>query len=535
MMILPAAAVLPVAMLAFVHPPTGTQLQSPSLLLSPRVRVRNLVRCSLGERMEEIVDEVGLEQRASLVELPVMFVSEGDRYTFDFERWAVHRSPSRYYRLLFGILFGVTSRRIFPVMVALVSFASLVCIYGQLCLTNPNLVTLQLPLTPFELTAPALGLLLVFRSDNSNARFKEGSELSWEISSSIRSAMRRLLAWTAAPHVPESERAAANELVHACGLLHGWIMTEHLRCGEGEGAACPIPGRHDDLLAAALGEEGTRGLEAFEGWQAPTPYLGIEAISIGASQRLPSLTDQELVAFDESLSTVSASLGIRPLQIGSISRLDPRPLSYRACGAAGPSVPSTHLLIHTFSSHQVTDALGTCEAFLRTPIPLGYTRYSVRFLWVWLTMLPFALTRTYNGFQLGTWWEGKVDEPWPLVVASVGLIGSVLLSIEDIAVQIEEPFAVLPLDFQHRWLLRDVEKSQQLLEFSMGNATAAADLLEASARRSPSTRERVETSRPPSVSRSVRQRLAELNELLEEGLITEREHKDTRKAILSSL
>ena len=30
--------------------------------------------------------------------------------------------------------------------------------------------------------------------------------------------------------------------------------------------------------------------------------------------------------------------------------------------------------------------------------------------WVWLTLLPFALTRTFCGFQVGTWWEGKVDD-----------------------------------------------------------------------------------------------------------------------------
>ena len=29
-------------------------------------------------------------------------------------------------------------------------------------------------------------------------------------------------------------------------------------------------------------------------------------------------------------------------------------------------------------------------------------------LQVWLTLLPFALTRTFCGFQAGTWWEGKV-------------------------------------------------------------------------------------------------------------------------------
>ena len=201
---------------------------------APRVR---LPHCVLGKRLRteigEFLEESKLERAATVVELPVMFLSKeeqqldefgllgkGERAsTFAFERWAEHRSSSRYYRLLLGVLLGVTSRRVLPVLVALLSFSCLVCFYAQQCLTDPNLVTLQLPLTPFELTAPALGLLLVFRSDNAYARFKEGSELSWEISTSIRSAMRRLLAWTAAPHIPQSERNAAAELVTAPSKL----------------------------------------------------------------------------------------------------------------------------------------------------------------------------------------------------------------------------------------------------------------------------------------------------------------------------
>ena len=181
---------------------------APSLVRHATVRVapRNrLPQCLLGQRvrdeMVEIKEEIDMERAAALVELPVMFISKqelqldelgllekGERpSTFDFERWTQHRSSSRYYRLLLGVLFGVTTRRVLPVLLANVIFSSLVCIYAQLCLTNPDLVTLQLPIQPFELTAPALGLLLVFRSDNAYARFKEGSELSWEMSTSIRS------------------------------------------------------------------------------------------------------------------------------------------------------------------------------------------------------------------------------------------------------------------------------------------------------------------------------------------------------------
>ena len=39
----------------------------------------------------------------------------------------------------------------------------------------------------------------------------------------------------------------------------------------------------------------------------------------------------------------------------------------------------------------------------------------------------------------------------------------IFLSIEDIAVQIEEPFSILPLIKCHKWLLTDVRRTQALV------------------------------------------------------------------------
>ena len=98
-----------------------------------------------------------------------------------------------------------------------------------------------------------------------------------------------------------------------------------------------------------------------------TPYLAITALSLGVSRRLTSLTDQETVSIDEEFS-------------------------------------------------KMTEALGKCEKLLRAPIPLGYTRYSVRFLWLWLSLLPFALAGTFAEFGVGTWWE---DKPQPALAVAV--------------------------------------------------------------------------------------------------------------------
>lgn len=62
----------------------------------------------------------------------------------------------------------------------------------------------------------------------------------------------------------------------------------------------------------------------------------------------------------------------------------------RDCSTAAPSVhmpctdtPPMSTVPPVCSESFVQDALGTCERILRTPIPLGYTRHTSRFLMIW--------------------------------------------------------------------------------------------------------------------------------------------------------
>jgi predicted membrane chloride channel (bestrophin family) len=76
------------------------------------------------------------------------------------------------------------------------------------------------------------------------------------------------------------------------------------------------------------------------------------------------------------------------------------------------------------------DSMGTCERILREPIPLSYTRHTSRFMIIWLSMLPFSL------------WEPCRWAEVPVCTA----VAFLLLGIEEIGVQIEEPFSILPLE-----------------------------------------------------------------------------------------
>lgn len=76
------------------------------------------------------------------------------------------------------------------------------------------------------------------------------------------------------------------------------------------------------------------------------------------------------------------------------------------------------------------DCHGACERLLKTPIPLSYTRHTSRFLVIWLALMPFTLWKTCH---------------WAIIPVSA-VIAFLLLGIEEIGVQIEEPFGILPLE-----------------------------------------------------------------------------------------
>eukprot|EP00798_Chlamydomonas_sp_ICE-L_P006449 gene6449-3080_t len=119
------------------------------------------------------------------------------------------------------------------------------------------------------------------------------------------------------------------------------------------------------------------------------------------------------------------------------------------------------------------DVLGGCERLLRAPIPVSYTRHTARFLFLWLTILPFSLYPS-----LGIW-----------TIPTVFGISGVLCGIEEIGVQCEEPFGVLPLDVICNRIQADVMSTlkedtdaKQLLFITMHRKERVSDIC---AKRSP--------------------------------------------------
>ena len=95
--------------------------------------------------------------------------------------------------------------------------------------------------------------------------------------------------------------------------------------------------------------------------------------------------------------------------------------------------------------HQIVDVVGICERILRTPIPLAYSIHLKQLLMIYCLSLPFQM----------------VEEMQLMTAPIVALISFTLLGIEEIGVQIEDPFGHdandLPLDHICNTMLRNIE------------------------------------------------------------------------------
>jgi len=99
----------------------------------------------------------------------------------------------------------------------------------------------------------------------------------------------------------------------------------------------------------------------------------------------------------------------------------------------------------------MVDSLGSCERILRTPMPLAYAIHLKQLLLLYCLFLPFQIVG-----DLG-WWTGFV----------VALVGFTLFGIEEIGIEIENPFGRdpndLPLDAICAAMQRNMEDLMSLI------------------------------------------------------------------------
>ena len=158
--------------------------------------------------------------------------------------------------------------------------------------------------------------------------------------------------------------------------------------------------------------------------------------------RVDPRTQLERVVGAETADAYVSGGGNVPLRMHAATSLALR--DALACGMPrGPHHQAEELV------SEMGKIVGGAERIQSTPIAISYTRHTSRSLMLWLLTLPFALWPTMG---------------WASVPAQF-LVTYMMLGIDEIGVQIEEPFGVLPVKPLAEVCERDVRALDQQLGF----------------------------------------------------------------------
>jgi putative membrane protein len=298
------------------------------------------------------------------------------RTVFSHKDWVTHRSSDRLKKNLNGIFFSGIVRQLFEEISLVTAIATGVVVWNSILSPEFGLPTLCLPTQPFTLSSPALGLLLVFRTNASYQRWLEARMRWGTIITQSRNVVRMASTWAPVDSYNEAGKEALDRLVVAAWLFPRSIMNK-----------LTGPDDDDDYKDELLKQFGGDEYASFV-------------------SRILSAPDRPLAAL------MNLSLAVNAL-----------PIDMKRCVEIDKS-----LVV-------LGDSLGACERIFTSPVPLVYTRHTARFLSLWMLLLPFAM---YAEFAKSS------TLALPLVPASA-ILALFLFGIEELAVQLEEPFSILPM------------------------------------------------------------------------------------------
>lgn len=309
------------------------------------------------------------------------------RTVYTHEDWVKHRSPNRFGKNLMTFGSSGIFKNLANEVLATTSVASFIvawnCVFGTYqdlggvvhngLLHDSIIPILALPLAPFTLASPSLGLLLVFRTNTSYQRWDEARK-NWGMNiNHTRDLVRMGNAYYDRSAV--SDERAQEDLDRLA--LCTWSFVRSMK-------------RH---LSPEWEDEEDFKKELFE----KLPEQQAQTIINAAHRPNRALQD---------LSTAIENLPMHFIRKNEVHR----------------------------AATIFEDNLGSSERLLSSPVPVFYSRWTARFLSVWLLLLPFALYE-----PLGNSWN-HID-----MIPITAALSIFLFGIEELATQLEEPFTILPM------------------------------------------------------------------------------------------
>mmetsp|Transcript_6624 Transcript_6624/g.10082 ORF Transcript_6624/g.10082 Transcript_6624/m.10082 type:complete len:410 (+) Transcript_6624:87-1316(+) len=272
------------------------------------------------------------------------------RTVYTHNEWVKHRSSDRFIRNISSMYNSGVYKSLGREVFATTAIATFLVVFNALTggytdfdgvqheAIISSLPQLTLPLTPFTLLSPSLGLLLVFRTNSSYGRWDEARKF-WGLNiNHTRDLNRMATAWYGHDGIPVDPTLRAEHLRQVSLMTWAFVrsMKRHLSPpAEDEEAYV------SELNARLAPEQAQAMIDA-----AHRPNRALYDLSV-AIDRLP-MHFMRKNAINKNLSIFE-------------------------------------------------DTLGGSERLLSSPVPLFYSRHTARFLSTWLLLLPFAMYEPFNG------------------------------------------------------------------------------------------------------------------------------------------
>ena len=336
---------------AFVPSPIkGTGIgNSPTRVVPPTAKRASIgsppppSRVVLGSGSGTLEEDPLADVRTSYIEVSRQY--RRTRYTHD--DWLKHRSPDRFLSNLAEFSTSGIYRGILKEVGTVAAIASFVVLWnvflGEGWTDSAGihhdtfgLPLLKLPLTPFTLASPSLGLLLVFRTNSAYRRWDEARKAWGLVINNSRNIARMGTAWINEPD--EEVRQRKLDRLAKCIWAFPRSLARHMES--------PYTGEADYVadLRDRLDPEHADGL-------------------IQAAHR------PNRALFD--LATAVNDLSMHSLRRNEIDK----------------------------SIVVLGDQKGASERLFSSPVPLFYTRHTARFLTVWMLLLPLGLYDSFQSMN----------------------------------------------------------------------------------------------------------------------------------------
>ena len=327
--------------------------------------------------------------------------------------WIRHRNPTnpagRIFTNIRGMFFSGIIRQMRSDIAMVTLVATFVVLWNDYIVpwsesdthaTLTNLPDLDLPLSAFTLSSPALGLLLVFRTNASYQRWLEARARFSVVETHTRNTVR--MAVTFCPNNDQGllSTHTYERLVQLAAA--SWLVARTMM----------------NVLAGPAADDEAYRAELMEYYR---PY---DADLVDFLLTVNDKNDDNNDDDDDASSTQ-----IQPDQRAQVALLQ------LSLALDAIPVDEKRRVEIDKSIILIADAVAACQRILTSPVPLVYTKHSSRFLSLWMLLLPFAMHDQFiQRHQTGL-----------VTIPAAALLSLFLFGIEELAIQLEEPFSILPM------------------------------------------------------------------------------------------